>query len=114
MEISKKFQGLSTHRLKDNPLEAAFAKAWAKINEEAQGRTTSTLAYLLNGQRRPADPTEREWAVANTVIQWLGSHVGQNFILDVLFSDERLIEEMKRRLHEQETRVQPRRASHRR
>ena len=44
---------------------------------------TGILAYLLNDgsqDHRPVEPSERDHAVAATVIQWLGSPVGQGFL----------------------------------
>lgn len=73
-----KFKGLHTHRLRDNPEEAKFAAAW---DAECQHRI---LHYLLHtgdqGGQPPPDPSLRECEVAATVIQWLGSSVGQSFL----------------------------------
>lgn len=71
-------EGVSTHRLSSNPLEAAYAEAWKK---EAPG----TLGYLLCGQERHLhDYTQRDATVAATIIQWLGSPVGSRFVQEVL------------------------------
>lgn len=71
--------GLQPHRLKDNPEEERFAKAWAEQNKHG-----NNLAYLLDsasgGNGRPADASPRDEVVAATVIQWLGSPVGQAFL----------------------------------
>lgn len=76
-------KGLSTHRFRDNPEELRFAEAWSNRNDH----TTSTLAYLLDPNHgtkgRPQEPTDREHVVAATVIQWLGSPVGQSFLADL-------------------------------
>lgn len=73
-------KGLHTHRLKDNPEEQRFADAWAQHN--AMGKT---LAYLLTvgDQHFPVMPSDRDGEVAATVIQWLGSPVGQGFLRDL-------------------------------
>jgi hypothetical protein len=73
-------RGLHTHRFKDNPEEKRFADAWSAHN--AAGKT---LAYLLTigDQRFPGAPTDGEERVAATVIQWLGSPVGQGFLRDL-------------------------------
>lgn len=74
----KKPIGLHPHRLKDNPEEKRFADAWAETCHLG-----STLAYLLweGDQRgRPPEPSDRDHAVAATVIQWLGSPVGQSWL----------------------------------
>ena len=81
MSIKKKFQGFNNHRLDREALERRFAKAWQAMNDKDR----STLAYLLShDQHFPAEPSERDWLVANTVIQWLGSSVGRSFLEDVL------------------------------
>ena len=73
-------RGLHTHRFKQNPEERRFAEAWAKHCGDGK-----TLAYLLTvgDQRFPTAPTGREEQVAATVIQWLGSPVGQGFLRDM-------------------------------
>lgn len=71
-------KGLHTHRFKDNPEELAFAEEWD--NQNVYGKT---LAYLLDpeqGSGCPPKPEKREIVVAATVIQWLGSPVGQGFL----------------------------------
>lgn len=82
-------KGLSQHRFKQNPLEKKFAQAWEKQNisirdGKLDGR--GTLDYLL--AVNPNDPrgevTSRDRAVAATVVQWLGSPVGEGFVKDVL------------------------------
>jgi len=82
--ISCKHEGRSTHRLKNNPLEKRFADEWRKINSD-MGRGHGTLAYLLaDDPNYPmAEVTQRDATVAATVIQWLGSPVGQGFLEDV-------------------------------
>lgn len=78
-----KYKGLYTHRFKDNPEEKLFAEEWDKVNVLGHN-----LAYLIDpkngvGLARPPEPTDRENEVAATVIQWLGSPVGQNFLRDL-------------------------------
>ena len=74
-------KGVNAGRLTREPLEARFAKQWQQQNDYG-----NTLAHILNvrGDGRPAEPSERDAEVAATVIQWLGSHVGQNFLRDVM------------------------------
>ncbi|MBE3143813.1 MAG: hypothetical protein IMZ61_07815 [Planctomycetes bacterium] len=83
-----KNKGLHQYRFKDNPLEEAFALAWDQINRsyvdnKLDGR--GTLDYLLakncNDPRGEVTPRDRE--VAATVIQWLGSPIGQSFIQEI-------------------------------
>lgn len=74
-------EGLHTHRLRDNPAEERFAAQWRK--EQEGGRL---LQYLMTppgeDQRFPFETTQRDEVVAATVIQWLGSPVGQKFLRD--------------------------------
>jgi hypothetical protein len=79
---------MSPYRYADNPLEKAFAVAWQEANnEERPGLVRATLAYLMDKSNRgmPVPPlTDRDWLVANTVVQWLGSPVGQGFLEHIL------------------------------
>jgi len=75
-----KHKGLSTYRLADNPLEQRFAEAWESMQQRG-----NILDYLLSPTNRlDTTATERDKIVAATVIQWLGSPVGQTFLRDVL------------------------------
>jgi hypothetical protein len=81
--MKNKHVGLHSHRLhpkQGNPLEVRFAKAWALSNE--QGRT---LDHLLNttSSGSPPEASTADAIVAATVVQWLGSQVGQSFLCDV-------------------------------
>lgn len=75
-------KGLHTHRFKDNPEEKRFAEKWDSDNASGYN-----LAYLLDPKHgtdgRPPEPSDRDRVVAATVIQWLGSPVGQNFLRDL-------------------------------
>lgn len=77
--MKKPVQGLNAHRLSKNPKERRFAKAWVD-----SCTTGSTLAHILDpnpgSSGKPPEPSERDQVVAATVIQWLGSPVGQNFL----------------------------------
>ncbi len=66
--------GYQTQRLKANPEEKRFSVAW---HRQQAGKT---LAYLLGNGRDPAHLEPRDNDVAATVIQWLGSPVGQAFL----------------------------------
>lgn len=74
-----KHHGLSRYRLKDNPIEELFANLWEEQN--ARGGF-STLARLLDPEHQhgPREPTQEQATIAATVIQWLGSPVGQFFL----------------------------------
>ena len=73
--------GRSIHRFKDNPLEKIYADLWQEYC--TRGRT---LDYLLAEKiNHPnSEVTERDAEVAATVVQWLGSHVGQSFVREAL------------------------------
>ena len=79
-----KNKGNCPYRFKQNPREFEFAMAWDKINTNQQGRLDGrgVLDYLMAKKaNHPAgEVTERDREVAATVIQWLGSHVGQYFL----------------------------------
>lgn len=83
--MKMKNKGLSQHRFKKNPLEKKFAEAWEKINT-IKRNGDNTLDYLLaeNVNRPQGEITERDRVVAATIIQWLGSPVGQYFLKDVM------------------------------
>lgn len=74
-------EGFNTHRLKDNPEEERFASAWRGMQS---GRVLDWLLSGANQRGYPTNPaTERDEAVAATVMQWLGSPVGQGFLRDL-------------------------------
>lgn len=84
-KVIKRWQGLHAHRYTNNPLEEKFAEAWQKENDES-GRVAGTLRWLLGDGVAPAGTvTPRTELVANTVIQWLGTPVGQCFLRDLGF-----------------------------
>lgn len=74
--------GVHRHRLKDNPEEKAFADAW-----QQQQQTGYLLDHLLDCSNsswsHPPSASKAAVEVAATVIQWLGSPVGQNFLRDL-------------------------------
>jgi hypothetical protein len=83
-EIAPQFRGMSDFRYDQNPLEFAFAVAWQAQNHNMN---RPTLAYLMDeGNRGEAVLSERDWLVASTIIQWLGSPVGESFLHDILLS----------------------------
>lgn len=72
--------GISIHRLKQNPLEKIFAEEW-----EEENRDDKTLKYILSARNNyPVYVEDRERIIAATVIQWLGSPVGQGFLRKVM------------------------------
>lgn len=83
--IKKKFRGVSSHRWKSNPLEKLFAEAW----QDQHAMNGRHLDHLLTPASegpyfQPIESSERDHEVAATVIQWLGSPVGQGFLEEVL------------------------------
>ena len=77
-----KNKGLRTHRFRDNPEEKRIAEAWEEHETRGNG-----LAHLLDDrsvqQGWPPAPSDRDREVAATLIQWLGSTVGQGFLRDL-------------------------------
>lgn len=80
-----KHKGHNHHRLSRERLEKIFADEWRELNS-GNGRGHGPLAYMLaedcNNPRN--EVTERDAMVAATVIQWLGSNVGQSFLNNVM------------------------------
>ena len=69
-------KSINEHRLKSNPTEQKFLKKWKHI-------APNTLGYILYGNDRwYHNVSQREAEVAASVIQWLGSPVGQGFLND--------------------------------
>ena len=90
----KPLRGNNEHRLEQNPLEKRFAEIWE--NKVTDNRL---LDYLLSHPNAKTQhfPTDHEHFVAATVIQWLGSPVGQHFLTEVLGFDirEHISDELK-------------------
>lgn len=103
--------GRATYRFKDNPLEHKFAMAWSKQNEKLWD---GTLGYLMGDGNRPGPIDGRDALVAATVVQWLGSHVGQCFLAEVLSTPqaedvrERIARAIEDRKNEDIVEVRPR------
>lgn len=76
-------EGKNIHRLSREPLEKKFHDAW-----KARQEYGNTLGYILGDNNEPAILSERDEMVAATVIQWLGSPVGQGF-LDIVLGEDR-------------------------
>lgn len=76
-----KIKGLHTHRFRDNPEEKRFAEAWAKHVKSRHD--IDGLLDAEHGTMTPEPASDRDRIVAATVIQWLGSPVGQGFLRDL-------------------------------
>ena len=71
-------KSINHRRLKQNPTEARFVELWDDFNKDDK-----ILKYILDREqtnRGQYTPTGTEREVAVTLIQWLGSHVGQSFL----------------------------------
>lgn len=70
-------KGLHHYRTTDplNKLEKQLAESW-----EAENNQWQLLEYLLGNGNERAIISDRDIEVAATVIQWLGSDVGLNFL----------------------------------
>jgi len=91
--------GLHANRLKETELsqrEIAFAKQWTDENERQSGYSAQLLEYLIN------NPSERDQIVAATIIQWLGTNVGMNFIGQVIESCPQVEQTLKIYFREKE------------
>ena len=76
--------GCKAYRYKrrdDNEQERVFAEKWLEIND-GHARTLAHLLAENPNTLYPPGPSDREKVVAATVIQWLGSPVGQGFLRD--------------------------------
>lgn len=72
--------GLHADRFGREPEERRFAEAWDAINRRLGVVQVRTLEAMLGDGLRPAEVTARERQVAATVIQWLGSPIGQEWL----------------------------------
>ena len=75
-------KGRAQYRFKQNPLEEQFAIIWEQCNRNNEyGILDYLLAEIAN--KPQGEVTNRDREVAATVIQWLGSYCGQEFIKEV-------------------------------
>ena len=103
MKLKKKYMGLQVHRHSREPLEKAFSEAWQRLNDDSsRAGHPDALANLLHVGNQPSDvkePSKRDHAVAATVIQWLGSPIGSEWVKSIL-TLERNIHDRLRRVRE--------------
>lgn len=80
--MKEKFVGKNVHRIKDNPRERIFSKAWEQENRFSR---ESILRYMLSedGGKTLPEISERDEMIAATVFQWLGSPVGWRLLKEV-------------------------------
>jgi hypothetical protein len=79
-------EGLHTNRLRvrENVLENKFAEAWEKENSRSDGHDLLDYLLALDNNNPRGEFSQRDATVAATIIQWLGTHVGQCFLRDVM------------------------------
>lgn len=94
--------GYNAHRLKDpiNHREALFAALWKQWNIAPS--KTPLLHWLRSSDCCPQNTTDDEERMAATVIQWLGSNVGQDFLLEAGIAGALPTLPRRRRLHDEE------------
>ncbi len=87
--IRRKHVGHSPHRRRHNPLERAFAEAWEEHNTDEP----DWFSWVLNPKGRPFTKHVSNDArmMTNSVIQWLGSPIGQGFLVRVLSGSDAAI-----------------------
>lgn len=102
------------HRLDRMP-EFVYAKRWWKLNERSPGVNSgfTALEWILSRQHRykdgsafdrPGCVTQRDAAVAASVVQWLGTNCGMSFLIEAEREIER-IDECRRRLESERRKV---------
>jgi hypothetical protein len=76
-------ESTKAYRFKDNPLERIFYESWVELNHNKNGR--GVLDYLMaeDPNNPTGEVTDRDRLVAERVIQWLGSPVGQSFLMQI-------------------------------
>lgn len=93
-KVSPIFQGLHAERYATNPAELDAALLWEAENTDASslGREAGTMlnvwtqSFSLLGRLlsrdpdRGINPSSRDWLVASTVVQWLGTLRGRTFL----------------------------------
>ena len=70
-----------THRFAQNPCERIAAYRWSQLNRKPG---IGTLDYIMGDGQEAGHVSDRDHLVAATVIQWLGSPVGQAFVRDLV------------------------------
>jgi hypothetical protein len=86
MKILNKFKGFSSHRYNREPLEKLFAECWQEENTQLAVRNC-TLDHLFSGnvdEHYVEIQSNENYKLAATLIQWLGSPVGQGFLAHVI------------------------------
>lgn len=84
MKIKLKYQGVSADRYCREPQERAFAEAWQKANEN-QRLLANIMSPGSSFSFMPRDLSAYDHKLAASVIQWLGSTVGQHWLAELGF-----------------------------
>jgi predicted transport protein len=84
MYLKKKYRGVHSDRYGREPLEKLFAELWQEENQKNVNSDHTTLDWILTtDEHNVGFSSKRDYEVASTIIQWLGSAVGQGFLRDV-------------------------------
>jgi hypothetical protein len=82
-ELPKKALGLKTYRLSSNPQERHMVERWGEfLDKGLASDRPDTLDYILHqgDQALVEHCSDRDRKVANTIIQWLATPVGNSFL----------------------------------
>lgn len=84
-----RFRGAHEYRLLRNPRELMIIEAWKRYMRGGDSTATpdAKLQRLLD-----LDPTPRDWYVASTIVQWMGTNVGGALVEEAGFRKEALKE----------------------
>lgn len=85
--IKKDYRGHSLNRLIREPIEKKFALAWQRFNTVGHPTRPDTVDHLIGNEPSVlffSKEHDRERKAINTAIQWLGSPVGFNWLLETL------------------------------
>ena len=80
-----KHNGLHQYRFSTNPLEKKFAEAWDELNVRPHSGGNCVDSIVSKDWNNPSYATDREIEICASVIQWLGTPVGQMFLQGVGF-----------------------------
>lgn len=80
--LTSNFRGVNAARIsvKQNVRERVFAEEWQRFNKGPDKYLTQLAWMLSRDQRFIMPPSPRDYEVAATVIQWLGTEGGQSWL----------------------------------
>ena len=92
--IKKAYRGINFWRTSRDihALEKRFVLAFQRKCEEGKGMSNDALSDFVRGMLNPPDQdpnhpapvTDRDREVVATVIQWLGTEIGQHYLADAM------------------------------